>query len=1192
MDNYKVLREFRPVVSELLEKNLEEACLLDKTDRVEAGAAKDGNGILTVIRHAVDGEEKQFRLNSAYRPLQEAERWGRQYEINDIDAVYLMFGLGNGYFVRELMKKMKSDTVLIVYEPSPKVFKECMENSDITDIIKNDRVIIAVRGMNDEYLPQAMDRVIFWANMNTIKKCIHPQYDAAFPNEMHEYDKIVWDGYTKARSNVNTAANFQTVFAPNTLYSMSLMRNNNILLDLYDNIDRDVPVIIASAGPSLEKNIDELKKIGKKAYIMAVDKTIPIFMKHDIIPDFIVTIDAKKWPGYFINPKCHNIPLFCLFEASKIILARHTGRKIFFDSSEYPKAILMMAGKQTTAFNAGGSVATAAYTICLALGMKNIILIGQDLAYLDGKTHAGNMTSGEINNGGEGNRREVEGIDGNMVVTRIDWFRYLDWFGNAIESNPQCHVIDATEGGAKIRGTEILTLREAINTYCTKETDVKEMMENLPPALNNNQYLAMVDYIRASAMDLVLIKGRLRRCADDCDRLIKACKNGTINEPKYNKPIKELSKTNQYVEGRPVYKLLDSLVVTEAVVALKDIYVQSDNPDENLRRTFEQSRDFYRALLDAADKLEPILEVTLKDMETDIWEFKHEIKNLNVLIIMFGLGDGRYLREVLKKSREDTRIIICEPQPLNYILLSEKPEMADVLADSRLCIAMGNEELERFSVLLDGRKEKNEPPINEAFPVPVSFYDALNREYAASGEKIVICHPQYDIAFPVKYRKFNEEIEEGKKRQTAQKNTRRAYGKKIVRNQLTALSLAKQSVLPGSLRKYLSLERPVLIVSTGPSLAESVDFIKEVKDSVYIIAVDSSVNFLLNRDIRPDFIVTVDPNKWKEHFKKEEARKIPLFCRMDSNLLILKNQSAPLIYFGSTPYGAAVLERFNKKEDWIEDTGGSVSTAALSICLMLGFKRIILVGQDLCYKTEDGKTIKATHANGLISSDEKKQGFDRTYIEGNTQEKVLTRQDWYRYLKWTQKEAAKHSDVLIQNATKGGAKISGVPWISQDELAGELSKVKKDGMISFEDMFKGEEDCLFNEEEYREYFDYLKELPAQLKEILNKVHRVKILSGELKRAAKQRIIGKKSFQKSMQEVSSANRWIQEQPLYFLAELLAPEEDAKEIYTMNDDEMENLFITYEQVELMYDKLEAAFKELKPLVEEMQEGLRQV
>lgn len=1175
MDNYKALKEYRPVVSELLEKNMEEAGLLDeKTERVEAATAKDGNGILTLVRRGKNDEEKAFRLNSAYRPVQEAERWAKQYEINDINAVYLMFGLGNGYFVREIMKKMKGDTVLIVYEPSPKIFKECMENFNISDIIENDRVVIVVRGINDEYLPQAMDRVIFWANMNTIKKCTHPQYDTAFPKEMNEYDKIVWDGYTKARSNVNTAAKFQGVFAPNTLYSMSLMKNNNILMDLYGNIDRDVPVIIASAGPSLEKNIDELKEIGKRAYIMAVDKTLPIFMKHDIMPDFVVTIDAKKWPGYFTNPKTHKIPLFCLFEASKIILARHTGRKIFFDSSEYPKAILMMAGKQTTAFNAGGSVATAAYTICLALEMKNIILIGQDLAYLDGKTHAGNMTSGEESNGGEGNRREVEGVDGNMVVTRMDWFRYLDWFGNAIEANPQCHVIDATEGGAKIRGTEILTLKEAIRTYCTKETNVEEMMKNLPPALNENQYLGMVDYVRASSMELVLIKGKLRHSIDDCEKLIKACKNGTINDAKYNKPIKELSKTNQYVEGRPVYKLLDSLVVTEAVMALKDVYVQSENPDENLRRTFEQSRDFYKALLDAADKLEPILEETLHDMTTDIWEFTQEIKNLNVLVIMFGMGDGSYLRKVLNAAKEDTRILIYEPQPLNYIMLTEKPEMSDILTDTRLRIAMGSKEYERYLKLIEDRQTDN-----KAFPVPMLFYDALNQEYG-SGEKLVICHPGYDKAFPVMYKRFNEEIEEGKKRQTAQKNTRRAYGKKIVRNQLTALSLAGRAVLPGSLRKHISLEKPVLIVSTGPSLAESVDFIKRLKDKVYIVAVDSSVNFLLNREISPDFIVTVDPNKWKEHFKKEEARKIPLFCRMDSNLAIMKNQSGPLIFFGSTPYAATVLESFNKKEDWIEDTGGSVSTAALSICLMLGFKRIILVGQDLCYKTEDGKTIKATHANGLISPDEKKQGFERTYIEGNTEDKVLTRQDWQRYLKWTEKEISRYPDVLIQNATKGGAKISGAPWISQEELVNEFADYESRNFAIIQ------AEGLFSENEYEEYLKYLKELPSQARELLNKARKVKNLSGDLKRAAKQRILGKKSYQKSMQEVSAINRWLQEQPLYLLAELLVPEDDEEEIYTMKDDEMENLFITYKQAEKMYDKLEKAFKELEPLIAEVQ------
>lgn len=610
MDNYSQLKKFRKGVFELYEENVQEARAQDELETIEISQARDGNEILLAGRNG-----KNYRLNSSYRPVEEAKKWGRQYEINDINAVYFMFGLGNGLFVNELMAKMKSDTVLIVYEPSVKLFQMAMEHFDFSELIQNERVILVVRGINDEYLPAVMERCIFWANMNTLKKCIHPQYDQLFPKEMEEYDRIVWDGYLKARSNVNTAAKFQTVFAPNTLYGMSLMKGNNLLLDLYDRIDKDVPAIIVAAGPSLEKNIDDLKLAKGKAYIIAVDKTIPILLRHDIIPDFTISIDAKKWPGYYRFPEIQSVPMFCLYEANRKIMERHTGRKIFFDSSEYPKAILMMLNKATTAFSAGGSVATAAFTVCVALDLKNIVLIGQDLAYLDGKTHSGKISSGEKANGGEGNHRIVEGIDGKDVVTRADWYRYLDWFNNAVKACPQCHVIDATEGGAKIQGTEILTLKETIDKYCTKEVDVEKMMEELPPALNDVEYQILIEYIEQSSKDLVIMKGKLRQAMDDCKKLIRACQNGTINEPKYTKPIKNLSKTNQYAEGKPVYRLLDSLVVTEAVVALKDIYVQSSDANENLRRTFEQSRDFYQALLDAEEKLRPILDETIQRMK-------------------------------------------------------------------------------------------------------------------------------------------------------------------------------------------------------------------------------------------------------------------------------------------------------------------------------------------------------------------------------------------------------------------------------------------------------------------------------------------------------------------------------------------------------------------------------------------------
>ncbi|MBI4752768.1 motility associated factor glycosyltransferase family protein [Candidatus Desantisbacteria bacterium] len=67
---------------------------------------------------------------------------------------------------------------------------------------------------------------------------------------------------------------------------------------------------------------------------------------------------------------------------------------------------------------------------------------------------------------------------------------WVRWFEYQIQQRPDITYIDATEGGAKIFGTKILTLRETIDKYCLRDVSVKEILDitrdsyNIPPILN------------------------------------------------------------------------------------------------------------------------------------------------------------------------------------------------------------------------------------------------------------------------------------------------------------------------------------------------------------------------------------------------------------------------------------------------------------------------------------------------------------------------------------------------------------------------------------------------------------------------------------------------------------------------------------------------------------------------------------
>lgn len=81
-------------------------------------------------------------------------------------------------------------------------------------------------------------------------------------------------------------------------------------------------------------------------------------------------------------------------------------------------------------------------------------------------------------------------VPGNIekeVPTRGDFKMYLEWYNQYIkdckEYRKQFKVINATEGGAKIDGTEVMTLKDAIDRECKKEIDIQECFEKLHPKI-------------------------------------------------------------------------------------------------------------------------------------------------------------------------------------------------------------------------------------------------------------------------------------------------------------------------------------------------------------------------------------------------------------------------------------------------------------------------------------------------------------------------------------------------------------------------------------------------------------------------------------------------------------------------------------------------------------------------------------
>ena len=160
----------------------------------------------------------------------------------------------------------------------------------------------------------------------------------------------------------------------------------------------------------------------------------------------------------------------------------------------YPKILDEFPGKKVTVFrdviavenwfvenikgiiglDPGNSVAILNFSIAQHLGCSPIILIGQDLAFSqDGKAHTGDTGYDDhgddnLQDQSQSDLVEVIGYNGEKLETKKWWKIFKEWFELKIVKD-DIHCIDATEGGAYIEGTEVMTLKEVAEKYFTEK---------------------------------------------------------------------------------------------------------------------------------------------------------------------------------------------------------------------------------------------------------------------------------------------------------------------------------------------------------------------------------------------------------------------------------------------------------------------------------------------------------------------------------------------------------------------------------------------------------------------------------------------------------------------------------------------------------------------------------------------------
>ncbi|EAL9520255.1 DUF115 domain-containing protein, partial [Campylobacter jejuni] len=253
--------------------------------------------------------------------------------------------------------------------------------------------------------------------------------------------------------------------------------------------------IIVSTGPSLTKQLPLLKKYASKATIFCADSSYPILAKHGIKPDYVCMLERTEITAEFFNHDFGEFDKDIMFICAGVV---------------HPKAIEYLKGRNRKyliiprylyfpiyiklkyfdfLYNTP-SVAHMSYFLSVLLNHKNIIFIGQDLAYAEN----GNSHPDDYQNSANYESQMYEHIltiayGGNgKVETHSIWLLFKNWFENEMIPNTRKMGIttyNCTEGGARIEGTIEKPFLWACENLLDK--DLNKPFEKLEPLSLNKQ---------------------------------------------------------------------------------------------------------------------------------------------------------------------------------------------------------------------------------------------------------------------------------------------------------------------------------------------------------------------------------------------------------------------------------------------------------------------------------------------------------------------------------------------------------------------------------------------------------------------------------------------------------------------------------------------------------------------------------
>jgi len=413
--------------------------------------------------------------HSPYNPIRESARFFNSMNLEEADIIF-QFGWGLGYGSEALRTRCKPSARIFVFEPDEDLLHLSRSFSGDDPAWRDPRFQFVSGGLvcrffshNPPVACQETDKILWveWPAAVQLNKPLLEELKASFRTQLRDQ-----------------AANLLTHFQNGRMYFENVIRNFQYQGDasvgrLFGKL-KGKPLVIVSAGPSLDRNIRELQGMESRCFLLAVDTALRPLLEMGIVPHAVIIADPQELNAKHIVGVMPKDTFLIAEQGVHFSALESATRRFLFGLGLFPDPLFARFGIPRTKLNVWGSVATAALDFACHAGASPIIFAGQDFAFSWNRKYASRTIFGDS---------PLETVDpcwtgmfakdiwNRDIPTTENLVAYRDFVVRRMKSQSHIRFINATEGGILSEGAEILSLRDALSQSCKLPMDAESILE-------------------------------------------------------------------------------------------------------------------------------------------------------------------------------------------------------------------------------------------------------------------------------------------------------------------------------------------------------------------------------------------------------------------------------------------------------------------------------------------------------------------------------------------------------------------------------------------------------------------------------------------------------------------------------------------------------------------------------------------